>query len=142
MWNPWAHHVMTGRKPWETRTHERFKSLVGKWVCIHASDHLDKSNEAFLSEWTKGLMTYKEMESLPHGCVLGAVFFDEFSKLDESHSALALIDCKNVGRFGLHVAAIKQFETPIPCKGGQGIFYFDLSTGQKIKKPKLQPELF
>lgn len=41
IWQPWASLIMSGRKAIETRTHDRFKGLVGQRIAIHAGRRWD-----------------------------------------------------------------------------------------------------
>jgi hypothetical protein len=42
IYQPWAQFIVFGLKSIETRTHNSFKSLVGKRILIHASAKWDK----------------------------------------------------------------------------------------------------
>lgn len=136
LYQPWASWIMRGWKIIETRTHDRFKSLNGKRILIHAGKTTDASavNNPYL---TKEQILWKPDEII-NGAIIGECLVQHFQKLDESHSKKALIDCGNVERWGLFLNEIMMLEKPIEINGEMGIWYFDLATGQKVKKKTYQ----
>ena len=127
LWTPWANWVALGWKPIETRTHQRFRGLVGKQIGIHASLHWDKnaieSARPFLSSQqiikTKGFLKVG-------GAVICTAYVSEFRELDPLDNAGALIDCTHVTRYGLFLKDVQIIEA-VPCKGRQGIWYQELT---------------
>lgn len=66
------------------------------------------------------------------GCILGSAFVKDFRLLNESDSKAALIDC--TGRLlGLFLEDIERWKYPIPEKGSQGIWYYDVDNSIKVK---------
>jgi hypothetical protein len=130
LYQPWAGWVVEGVKTIETRTHDRFKNLVGKTILIHSGQKYDLSainnpyltKESFIScNWS--------------GYILGSAFVSEFSELRNEHSKAACIECNVTKRYGLFLTDIKKFPYPIKAKGQMGIWYFDVNTKQPCKKP-------
>ncbi len=132
LYQPWATWIMREWKTIETRTHNRFGCLIGKRILIHAGMNTDA--EAIKCHYlTKEQLIYKPDEVI-NGYILGSVFVKSFGKLSAVHSEKALIDCGNIERFGLYLSQIEKFPEPILCKGEMGIWYFNLTTKQKVKK--------
>jgi hypothetical protein len=123
---------MLGDKSIETRTHNRFRSLLGKRIGIHAGMSTDTSawDNPYLSKKEKAM----KMEDLLHGVVLGTAFVYDFQLLNKSHSKMALVDCGSTQRWGLFLNEINVFNKPVPAKGEMGIWYFNLKTKLKVKK--------
>lgn len=136
LYQPWATWIIRGWKLIETRTHDKFKSLSGKRILIHAGLRTDESAAAnpYL---TKEQILYKPDEVI-NGYILGECLVQDFRKLNNSHSQHALIDCGSVERWGLFLNEIMMLDKPIPVKGEMGIWYFDLETKQKVKKKSYQ----
>jgi hypothetical protein len=136
LYQPWASWIMRGWKIIETRTHDRFKSLAGKRILIHAGKKTDETavNNPYLS---KEQILYKPDEII-NGAILGECLVQHFQKLDASHSKHSLIDCGSVERWGLFLNEIMMLEKPIEVAGEMGIWYFDLETKQKVKKKSYQ----
>lgn len=122
---PWAQWVIDGHKPIETRTHQRFKCLVGKTILIHSSQ---KFND-------EGCLYYHNSVGYKNGVILGAVYVKEFRELDKHDSEDANINCgSSIKRYGLILTDFEKFDEPIPAKGGQGIWYFDLDSKKRVSK--------
>lgn len=134
LYQPWATWIMREWKTIETRTHNRFGCLLGKRILIHAGMSTDA--EAIKCPYlTKEQLMHKPDEVI-NGYILGSVYVKAFGKLSSMHSEKALIDCTNTERFGLYLSEIEKFSEPILCKGEMGIWYFDMETMAKVKKPK------
>lgn len=126
---PWASWVALGWKTIETRTHTRFKSLVGQTIGIHAAKHWD--NEWFMKSFNYYLhveLKFRTEDNLsfiePRGFLIATAFVDDFRLLNNDDSMQALCDCSGDDLFGLILSNIAQIE-PIPMKGSQGIFNYD-----------------
>lgn len=132
LYQPWATWIMLKWKTIETRTHDRFVSLRGNRILIHAGGHIDKSAYLFHPYLTEEQLA--ATKEVPIGAILGSAFVSEFKLLSDEDSRASLIDCRSVQRWGLVLTDIEPFETPIPVKGGMGIWYFDLSTNTKVLK--------
>jgi len=98
LYQPWATWIMREWKTIETRTHNRFKSLNGKRILIHAGKKTDKSalSNSFL---TKEQIAHRPLEMI-NGYILGSAFVKEVKKLSIYHGVDALIECET-DRWGL-----------------------------------------
>lgn len=135
LFQPWATWIMRGWKLIETRTHDRFVSLKGKTILIHAGLRTDDSDAVLKNPYLTKEQLLHDPDEVINGHILGSVHVYDFAKLNRTHSKEALIDCGSVERFGLFLDQIKKFDNPISVKGEMGIWYFDLDTMQKVKKP-------
>jgi hypothetical protein len=131
LYQPWATWIMRGWKTIETRTHNRFKSLEGKRILIHASKSTD-ANAIDNPYLTKEQLFYNPDE-IVNGFILGSALVSDFRLLNSNAAQRALIEC-DTKRFGLFLEKIDRFETPIRENGEMGIWYFDLDKKQKVKK--------
>ncbi len=113
---PWAQWVIEGFKPWETRIHARFKGLKGKNILIHASKTYNSD----------GALVIHASPSYPQGVILGICFVKAVKWLGLEHCKEANIDCYGVKRFGLQLEVIEKFDKPIPAKGSQGIWNYEM----------------
>lgn len=123
LWQPWSAWVIAGYKPIETRLHDKFRSLIGKRIAIHSTAKWDdKAIEAafdYVDDPTKLIVEKSEPG------IVGTAFVRDTRWLHQlTDSREALIDCFTVSRFGLLLENIQPCEL-IPCKGKQGIWYFD-----------------
>ena len=123
LWMPWANWIMLGWKKIETRTHTRFKSLVGKRIGIHATMKWDNYALLAASPW----LTPQQIEHTNRflkigGAILGTVYVSEFRLLTANDSQASLINCDDVLRYGLVLEDVQICEAKsIP--GKQGIWY-------------------
>lgn len=132
---PWATWIMRGWKTIETRTHNRFKCLDRKKILIHAGQKTDASaiNNPYL---TKEQLLH-EPDEMINGFILGSAYSLYLGCLDPDDGANALIECETL-RYGLLLENIDVFIEPIPCKGELSIWYFNMETMQKVKKPEIK----
>jgi hypothetical protein len=143
LYQPWATWIMREWKTIETRTHNRFKSLNGTTILIHAGATTDGSELTTRNPYLTTQQILQDPDEVINGHILGSAFVFDFKLLNESHSEAALIDCKYTQRWGLFLENVHRFGVPIPVKGEMGIWYFDINTMQKVKKPKqIVPTLF
>lgn len=115
---------MLGWKTIETRRHNRFRSLVGQTIVIHAAQQWDQS--AYGEVMQEGWLSYAQLNrsddfKLLRGVLLGTVKVISSRNLTPEDSEAALIECQT-SRYGLFLVEPKLFANPIPCKGHQGIF--------------------
>lgn len=135
LYQPWAIWVADALKTIETRTHNRFGCLLNKTILIHAGMTTDKN--ALPNPYLNG----REYSEPINGVILCSAFVKAVGKLSDIHSENAMIDCGTVERFGLYLKDVEKFDTPIPVKGEMGIWYFDLDSKAKARKPNNQNEL-
>ena len=130
MYGPWANWVGLGWKTIETRTHNRFKSLVGKRIGIHKALKWDDSALELAGPFLTELQVAKTKTFLRvGGAICWTAFVRDSRELDPLNSIDALIDCTHVTRYGLFLSDVRTIEM-IPCKGKQGIWYYDIPNGE------------
>jgi hypothetical protein len=133
LWQPWASFISWGWKSIETRTHIRFRHLIGQTIGIHAGKVWDKN-------WIKLTRDYLTAEQKIQTCRLHEIFDQENSDvrssiictawvescnfLEKHHSERALIDCEFTKRFGLFLPVINLIQ-PIRIKGHQGTWNYN-----------------
>jgi hypothetical protein len=142
LYQPWATWIMREWKTIETRTHNRFSSLVNKTILIHAGQKTDDSELVLLNPYLTDEQLAFDPDEVVNGVILGSAFVKDFMELSDRDSKGALIDCGTVKRFGLFLDHVNRFEKPIPVKGEMGIWYYNLDKMEKVKKPTLQTTLF
>ena len=128
LWQPWASWVMLGWKTIETRTHDRFRSLRGKRIGIHAALKLDP-------DWPRVANPYLTDEQIERthkflnvgGAIIGTAEVFNYGLLSAHHSDMALTDCHNIDRYGLFLRSLETIEA-IPAKGKQGIWYLPMES--------------
>ena len=131
LWQPWASFIAWGWKTIETRTHDRFKSLVGERIGIHAGNNWDKNWRELAAPYLIQ-MQIDEVGLLKSAFDLGYCKGEIIctAKVEKAHWLLhewrfdsqALCECDN-DLFGLFLTDIMQIE-PIPAKGKQGIWIY------------------
>ncbi len=133
LWQPWATFIMLGWKTIETRTHDRFKNLIGETIGIHAGNAFDRDWEELAGEYLSGhqLTTIKcnfDFFNEARGKIICTTKVEKTEWLYTRSSKRALINCdpKENGfyRFGLFLENIKKIK-PIAAKGKQGIWNYD-----------------
>ncbi len=120
LYQPWATWVIDGHKKIETRTHNRFKTLKGQRILIHAGKKYSAGGALQLFE---GIHI---PESFPRGVILGSVYVYKHDICSPDDNEYANIDCESIERFGLFLKDIEKFKEPIPVKGQMGIWNYDL----------------
>lgn len=121
---PHASLVAAGIKKIETRTHERFATLIGRVVGIHAGK----------MDWPLDPMTaqredIKEFmkQELPHGLVLCKVRILGMRRLTPNDSFDACVDIDDVrGKtlWGYEIGEVVLLDPPRPAVGRQGIWTY------------------
>ena len=128
LWQPWAQWIALGWKLIESRRHNRFKSLEGKRIGIHASAKWDAgwSMQAgrFLPH-ERRMQTFDFMRVNPPG-ILCTVMVSSYGVLSPNDAKWALIECETP-RMGLWLRDVQLLEPIVRCNGKQGIWYHDLS---------------
>ena len=140
LYQPWATWIARGWKPIETRLHDRFSSLNGKRILIHAGQKTDDSDAVVRNPYlTKEQILYKP-EEVVNGCIIADCLVVGFGLLDASHSKAALIDCSSVKRWGLFLNEIMMVD-PIKVQGEIGIWYFDTEKMVKVKVSEYKKQM-
>jgi hypothetical protein len=125
LWLPWAMWVAWGWKTIETRTHNRFQSLVGKLIGIHAALKWDQRAIEIARPYLttdQVRQTIELFKSPPAGCIVAVAQPQAHRLLTPEDAPAALIEC-NTRRFGLDFGKRTQaVEKPCPVKGARGIW--------------------
>lgn len=134
LYQPWATWIMRGWKTIETRTHNKFKSLIGKEILIHAGNKTDGSDLTTKNKYLTPLQIAWRPDEMVNGYILGSAYVKDFRLLHPADAKEALIECFTI-RYGLFLTKIREFDEPILCKGEMGIWYYDFENKHKVKKP-------
>jgi hypothetical protein len=128
LWRPWDLFVLLRWKTIETRTHERFKGLVGTTIAIHSAKTVDPAwRTAAAAYLTPEMILQVQRLCLAGGMVHGIVDVRRHGLLCGSRSRASMIDCNEVSRFGLFLANARTLREPIEIRGHQGIFNVSIS---------------
>lgn len=132
-WQPWASWIIAGWKPIETRTHNRFWSLKGRTILIHAAQTWDHRAIAMARDHlSREQLDQAQLLMVPlHAptpcCqIIGSVDVIEHRRLTADDSAGALCWCGDGDLFGLFLATPRPLKDPIRINGRQGIWYADV----------------
>lgn len=132
LWQPWATFVTLKWKTIETRTHDRFKKLVGQRIAIHAAKTIDQNGILTLHKYrelnaldAQNLATYivgNQGKILCTATIIQAewAWFPVFRHRHEELEKQAMCDIED--RHLLFLEDIKPVYPAMPFKGHQGIF--------------------
>lgn len=136
LWRPWPWAIMRGQKDVENRNWAPPKSLLGRYLAIHAGKRFDRSAVDFASR-AAGVPCPSDESDHPLGVigivrVLGWVHRtghwhlacreDETGELVESRAHRALSSSWFFGDYGWMLGDPIEIESPIPCNGRQGLW--------------------
>lgn len=136
LYQPWATWIIRGWKTIETRTHNKFSSLKGQRIFIHAGKITD--GNAALNEFLSPEQIMLDPAEVINGFIIGVAYVSDFTELTAEHSKAALIDCGLVRRWGLFLTEVTKLDEPLPIFGEMGIWYFDIDKKVKVKKSEIQ----
>jgi len=139
LWQPWASLLIGGYKRFETRSWRPFYK-TRFWCAVHAAKNspkpamkmLDRHSQHFLPAAAECLqeMGYDDFVELPCGAILGVVLWETIRptvELEEQASELDLLFGDwTAGRFAWKVARAQRFNVPIPARGSQGLWQWEL----------------
>jgi hypothetical protein len=125
LWEPWASWIVLGWKTIETRNHSLFAVLEGKTIGIHAGRRWDRDAVTLAFPFLTKEQRVNMVEVAIRSAIIGTAKVIEHRRLTVTDSKRALIDCSSTLRYGLILDEIIRFD-PIPVKGKQGIWYYDL----------------
>ena len=135
LWQPWATLIQWKWKTIETRTHDRFRNLVGETIGIHAGNYWDKHIYELAGPYLTDMQRseigmIKEVFDNGHekGEIICTAEVDATGWLSPDDSQAALIECNcdwAPNRFGLFLKDIQPIK-PIKATGHQGIWNFDI----------------
>jgi hypothetical protein len=119
---PWATWILWGWKLIETRTHNHFRSLVGKRIGIHAGLSMDRRAITLAAPYmTATQIRVSAGHQHVRGALLCTAFVSKFGIVPAVESERAMINC-HVFRAGLWLRDVQPFTPPIPMRGHQGIW--------------------
>ena len=133
LYEPWATFIVYGWKTIETRYHDRFRSLSGRWIGIHASkrspelygDILMASRFMCGRDAADAWNIFQE-----HGyrsgevvCVAKVGWANRLrgSEDEECHAL-----CPTRGLFGLGLVDVRPLKQPVPVRGHQGVWHWEI----------------
>jgi hypothetical protein len=125
---PWASWIAWGLKTMETRTHNRFASLKGQRIAIHAGKAWDDEAifEAVAHASAKSLFQdYTCREDFPAGAIVCLATVDKIWTLCSADSQAALCRCDR-SMTGLILADVEPLAEPFKVRGHQGIWRVEL----------------
>jgi hypothetical protein len=125
LYQPWATWIALGLKTIETRTHARFRNLLGQKIAIHAGQRFDPSALAQARAWcgwkeTPSAIRYMSDHDYPHGLIVCTATVLSARWLLPGDSTAAMT--ATVGKFGLVLGDIHPLVSPLRWIGLQGIF--------------------
>lgn len=140
---PWAIWVAMKWKTIETRTHDRFKSLLGQRIAIHAAKKVDVSALSNRYIPLKDSMLVQNMwllTKMSGGCVVctakvvGHGWMGNTNEIERSAFNKQAM-CEVAGKFLLFLDDIQMLRDRVPFRGTQGIFNVpDELTGETVPK--------
>lgn len=132
---PWATLIALGYKTIETRTHDRFRGLVGERIAIHAGKKWDADGRrhAVRHLYRRGLGAYSVCElddqaQEDMGKVVCTAVVKEARWLGRDDSDAAL--CDAAGLFGLVLTDVVRLNPAVPATGRQGIWKWEPPKGE------------
>lgn len=138
-WQPWAGLIICGFKPIENRGWSAYGALRGKRVAIHGGKTFDQASWDFderIQEVKLDLCSFPNVDCLDRGAVLGtAVFVGEVFTIDGGVGTLGVspsfLTPKDRlwwerDRIGMIFRNPIPFPKPIPTRGHQGIWYWEV----------------
>jgi len=140
-WQPWASWIAWGWKTIETRTHLKFQSLLGQTIAIHAGLRVDR-NAVHLTRYSIPLsmsqltvFAWREGPKEHRGCVIAVARMTEVIpsiQVDDVKGTLISDYFNVVGKVGYRFEDVRPLKKPIPAKGHQGIWYWEVPEGLVI----------
>lgn len=147
LWQPWASWVAWGLKSIETRTHNRFATLRGRTIGIHAANRWDL--DAFAA--ARGFITEAMIKDTPvaidefylpktywRGCLVCLTAISAFGVLRDGQVDDQRALCRCDGKWGYELTKplLLKWEERIVVPGRQGVFYIpvDAKVRELIKR--------
>lgn len=128
LYNPWAMWVALGWKTIETRLHDRFQSLKGLHILIHAGLSWDvRAIQEAKPYLTKEQIqeTTLNLKTWPRGAFVCNTLVHDYRLTEPEDAKAALIECQTP-RVGLYLRDTTIME-PVDAVGRQGIWWVDPS---------------
>jgi len=128
LYQPWASWIAAGMKTVETRGHDRFRSLVGQRIAIHAAQRYDGGAIEEACRFAPHLREYLvgDASPPPQAVIVCTAFVRALRRLTAADSPAALCDCGG-DRWGLVLTDIRPVTGGKRIVGHQGIFDVDVT---------------
>ena len=142
LWQPWASLLIGGFKTYETRS---WRPALDKptrfWLAIHAAkrepsavfhrfNKLYPSGMEALTWECLDQMGYVSFPQLPRGAVLGLALLGTIRPVEELRGRVDARDAAfgdwSDGRFAWRIAKVWQFADPVPARGAQGLWKWQM----------------
>ena len=136
IWQPWASLLLSGHKLFETRGWTPPASLLNQTIGIASTKQIRAiqlrafQNPEFQRHYaTTGLPG--QLEELPLGCILGTITLEAAhlmtpELMESAGERERMFGDWSIGRYAWRVTKPVIFETPIPARGMQGLWDYDL----------------
>jgi hypothetical protein len=142
VWQPWASLLVAGIKEYETRPWE---TQYRGWLAIHAAKSTagrTMAEEGVPIKQCIGRAGFAGFNDMPRGCVLGIVYLDLVvpTKGFQTSTFLEMMLGNFAwGRFAWHIVPEMRavFDDPIPARGRQGLWNWDMPDSVKLLKGRL-----
>lgn len=113
---PWGDWIIYGPKSIETRTHQRFRGLLGQTIAIHSGRLIHEP----AWEWARPYWNFHPCVPTHNPGIIGTVYVAEARWLTDADSPAALLPAE--GLFGLVLTQRRALPHCVECRGRQGIW--------------------
>lgn len=137
LWQPHASLVALAEKQYETRS---WQIAYRGWLAIHAAKATDTlalcREEPFRAAFAKHKIY--SAATLPLGAVLCIAELIDIFPVEQIQGSLSTQEVAfgnyNAGRFAWQLKVIHVFETPLPCKGLQGVWALPAGLAARVRR--------
>jgi hypothetical protein len=149
IWQPWAHFVVIGAKPWEFRRWPAFKYLIGQRIVIHAGARQIPPKELLALRYrvanTKEATSLKrdvvlpmlqeqgKIYALPHGAGVGTAIMGTPVRCGDLFHGQADSDRIDHHMWAWPMLEVEHWAKPIPSKGAQGFWEWPYKTAAQYE---------
>jgi hypothetical protein len=136
LWRPWPHAILYGGKRVENRPWKPWRSVLGQTIALHAGLRYDDDGAKWMAK--NGLYEPPADQWCPKGCIVGT------AKITECVDERPMNDSWFFGPFGWLLDDVVAFETPVICRGAQGLWkvpadvLFKVEVSMKMARKKDQ----
>lgn len=130
LWQPWAHYVASGAKRIENRPWEPSSRLLGQRIAIHAGKHWDQYGATVIEDVLGQCVSRADVT---FGAVIATAILGPVVTTEEAAERLAG-EGQGMwfsGPYGWVLEHIEKMESPILCRGYQGLWSIDLTAVQE-----------
>jgi len=122
LWQPWASFIAIGVKPYETRHWRAPSRMIGTRIVIHAAKHPVTADDREWWHHICGVDKPLPLGAMVCSALLRAVVLSESVPADDFGDYAP-------GRFCWHLTEVRRFVEPIPAKGQQGFWTWQVPDG-------------